>query len=63
MVDIVMWNWIIVVSLTVTIAVCLLGEYKNVQHMFVLGWFLGTGTTIGLYLLAKREVKNDQETF
>ena len=30
MVDIVMWNWIIVVSLTVTIAVCLLGEYKNV---------------------------------
>jgi len=27
--------------------------------MFVLGWFLGTGTTIGLYLLAKREVKND----
>lgn len=32
MVDIVMWNWIIVVSLTVTIAVCLLGEYKNVQY-------------------------------
>ena len=30
MVDIVMWNWIIVVSLTVTIAVCLLGEVENV---------------------------------
>ena len=29
MVDVVMWNWIIVVSLTVTITVCLWGEYKN----------------------------------
>ena len=29
MVDIEMWNWIISVSLTATIVLCLLGEMRN----------------------------------
>jgi len=29
-----------------------------IAAMFVLGWFLGTGTTIGLYFLTKKEIKN-----
>ncbi len=37
-----------------------MGELKMCSTiMFVIGWALGVGTTIGIYLFAKKEVKND----
>ena len=37
------------------------GEDQSMCAMFIMGWCFGVGTTVGMYLLLKKEIRNDKD--
>ncbi len=36
-------------------------EGQSMCAMFIMGWCFGVGTTVGMYLLLKKEIRNDKD--